>query len=813
MKLIVAEKASVAREIATAISANHDEGGCLVNETWAVTWAAGHLVDLADPQGYDGWKGSWQEVPLPMLPEKWKWKVSTSARERFRVVAALMRDPRFDEVVNACDPDREGEGIFTRIYAHAGCKLPVTRLWSSSLEAAAIRADLDARKPASETAGLAAASEGRAKADWLVGMNATRAATLSAGSTVNLGRVQTPTLAMVVKRTDEAENFTAKPFWRTVANMDNSWKLEGPKRDDAACAARDADAARAGLVVAEVKRGKKTAKPPLLFNLNDLQAEASRILGMSAAETLEALEELYLKKLVSYPRTESRYIGSADVTTVEAIAQRAASLPQFTAAAAKADANPHNADKLANDAKVTGHAALTPLAAAFDAPKTTSLPKEQAGLLLLVQGRLLAAVSAPHEAATVKVVADANGTSFEASASTVTQPGWKAVEEVVRATYGKKADEKSGQIIPDDVTQGQTLAPVSIDVTEGKTKPPALFTDATLLKAMETCGKDVEDKALRDALTKSETHATGLGTPATRASIIERLVSRGFCERVKKVEIRATDKGRRVVARAPQTLLSPELTGSMEEKLARIEAADATHTDDMLEKFLEEMEKYTMETVNEINANTAKTIKENSPGACPICGHPIVEKGKLWECSTNKTSGKEGGYARIAGCGFKVWKRIANHDLTADEFKTLLSGQETAPIKMKSKTGNEFEACLKLVDDGQGSKDVKFVFKNEEFGKCPRCGQQIVKSGPIWKCSSNKSEKTENGWEDVAGCGFMIGKQVCGHFWTDVEVKKLLENGEVFVEGMVGKSGKPFDAFVLLDGDNKWGTKLDFSRK
>lgn len=811
MKLIVAEKASVAREIAAAIGAARKEDGCLVGGGWAVAWAAGHLVDLAEPQGYPGWEGSWHETPLPMLPEKWKWRVQDGARGRYETVAALMRDPRFDEVVNACDPDREGEGIFSRIYAHAGCKLPATRLWSSSLEPDTIRADLEARKPASATAGLAAASEGRAKADWLVGMNATRAATLAARETVNLGRVQTPMLAMVVKRTDEAENFTAKPFWRAGADM-GGWKLEGPKRDDAASAERDARAARAGLSVVEVKRGRKTSKPPLLFNLNDLQAEASRVLGMSAAETLEALEGLYLAKLVSYPRTESRHIGGADVTAAQAAAEAAMSLPQLAQAASEAEADPQAASRLADDAKVTGHAALTPLAASFDEAKVSDLPEGQAGLLLLVQGRLLAAVSATHEAATVKVAADADGVEFAASASSVTQPGWKAVEQAARVACGKKPDEKPAQAVPEDLAQGQDLAPASVEVAKGKTKPPALFTDATLLKAMETCGKDVEDKALRDALTKSETHSTGLGTPATRASIIERLIARDFCERVKKVKIRATDKGRRVVARAPAALTSPELTGEMESKLARIEAAPAAGAREMLDGFLREMEKYTMDTIDEIEENAEKTAEKESVGVCPLCGRPVVLRSWGWECSTNRTEKVDGRYQLLEGCGLKIFKSKNGHELTEGEVQTLLDGGMTEPVQMKTRGGSSWTARLKLAGDGDGGKRVEVVL--DEFGKCPRCGKPVVKRGRIWTCSSNRNEKVDGRWEDVAGCGFKLGGKICGRQLGDGEVETLLAQGEIWLEGLVSKkTGKKFSASCVLDGESEWGSRLDFDRK
>ncbi len=810
-KLIIAEKASVAREIAAAVGATGKEDGCLCGDGWAVAWAAGHLVDLAVPQDYEGWDGDWQDVELPMLPKEWKWKVSRDAKKRFDALSALIESGRFDEVVNACDPDREGEGIFTRIYAQAGGRLPVTRLWSSSLEPAAIRADLDARKPAFEKAGLAAASEGRAKADWLVGMNATRAATLAAGETVNLGRVQTPTLAIVVKRTDEAENFTVKTFWRAVTDM-GGWKLEGPKRDEQAQAERDAEAARAGLAVKEAKCAEKSVKPPLPFNLNDLQAASSRVLGMSAAETLDALEELYLAKLVSYPRTESRHIGSADVAACEKAVAAAARMPQLAEAAAEAGCDPAAVARVADDSKVVGHAALAPLAAAFDPDKTSGLQERQKGLLLLVAGRLLACACAPCVTRNAKVVAQAGGVEFEASSSSPVREGFKAVERAARAACGKKpAAAEKPQDIPGGLERGQALSPASVETAEGKTKPPSLFTDATLLRAMETCGKDVEDKALRDALSKSETHAAGLGTPATRASIIERLVTRGFCERVKKTRIRATDRGRRVIARAPKGLTSPELTGQMEEKLARIEGASAMEALDMLNRFLKEMEEYTMEIMEEIEDNAQKTVEEESPGACPICGNPVARKNWGWECSTNKTKKVNGRYKLMEGCGFKLFKEKSGHELSEDEVKTLLSGGTTQAVQMKSRRGSAFKARMKLEDDEQGGKAVKFVFDaDEEAGKCPRCGQPVVKRGSVWKCSSNRSEKTDDGWKDVAGCGFKLGKQVHGHPWEADEVKKLLEDGEVFVKGMTGKNGKAYDAFVVLDKESDWGTSLDF---
>lgn len=708
MRLIIAEKPSVARAVASAVGATSRRDGYIEGGGHVVSWCRGHLVELSPPDAYEAWDGKWDLAKLPMVPARdgWRWETPGDAADQYEVLAGLLARADVDEVVNACDADREGEAIFRRVYEKAGCAKPVLRLWSTSLTPDQIRADLAAMRPQSDYDGLAAAAEGRAKADWLVGMNASRAySCLYPGARLSAGRVQTPTLALVAERTRRIADFASEPFFQVVLDL-GGFEAFGERLPDKG----EADAlARAcknegQAVVVEYEEKTEKNRAPRLYDLTGLQRDASTRAGLSADETLAVLQSLYEKGLATYPRTESKFIGSSDVRAAES-AMRTVADARVVGNAAANGFDPERADvsRVVDDAKVHGHGAVLPTELC-DAEAVSALQGAELAVMRLVCCRLLAAVMEPAERVRRRLVVECAGERFKASGSTVTDASWIAVDDAARALVGGGREESADaddpeQSIPSGLSQGERRTVAGASVREGKTTPPRPYTDASLLSAMENAGRGIEDKELRAAIEDDESHSGGLGTPATRAAVIEGLVSKGYVRR-KGRSLTATEKGLELVDTVADSLKTPEMTAQWELELARVEREGAP-----LDAFLDGIEDYTRRVVSDARdsfdpARAARLSGAKSCGACPACGQPVVRKpgAGAWQCSSNRWVKDGDGFELAAGCGFRLNVKQCGRALSDAQAAKLVAGQTVHLTGLKSrKTGRDFEADARLV--------------------------------------------------------------------------------------------------------------------
>ncbi len=601
---VVAEKPSVARDIAAVLGATKRGTGCLAGPGHVVTWAIGHLVALAEPgQMRPEWQ-SWRRDELPILPAAWPLVVQERVKEQFEAVRKVLADPRVTEVVCATDAGREGELIFRQLYEAAGCAKPVKRLWISSLTPEAIREGLSRLKPARDYDRLADAARGRSRADWLVGMNFSRAFTLATDEKLSVGRVQTPTLAMLVQRELAIRAFVPEEYLEVLATFegetgryrgtwfDPAMKEDGGKRlpKDGAAAAAIVERVKTGATAIESVESKtRRVPPPFLFDLTELQRHANRLLGWSAKKTLEVAQRLYEeKKAITYPRTDSRHLSRDVAATLPRVIL--ALEPAWGKLFAKGTGETPLGGRYVDDAKVSDHHAIVPTPTA---PR--DLDREEQALYDLVVRRLLAAWHGEHVAATTTVVTAVGNVAgepvravdrFRSSGTMVVEAGWKVVEP--EPASRKKDDDGEEAELPPGLAPGQRKRVVDVASVERKTRPPKRFTDATLLTAMETAGRTLDEKELADAMKEN-----GLGTPATRAEILETLLTRGYAERTGKA-FSATEKGIRLIALVPESVKSPALTGRWEAELARLQRGEGR-----LETFMKGIEKYVTEVVGD----------------------------------------------------------------------------------------------------------------------------------------------------------------------------------------------------------------------
>lgn len=552
-RLVITEKPSVASAIAKVIGAKERKDGYFQGGGYLVSWCVGHLVELAMPQAYDEKYGKWRKEDLPILPKKWKYQIYQSTKKQFQTLKSLMARKDVTELCCATDAGREGELIFRLVYHQVGCRKPFRRLWISSMEDSAIREGFQNLKPSSEYDALYNAALCRERADWIIGINASRLYSCLYDSTLNVGRVVTPTLAMLVEREEAIKAFMPELFYTVQLQADAiraSSKRFSDKADAEVLAAKCREDHQVRVDSLETK--EKTEKPPLLYDLTSLQRDANKVLGFSAQQTLDTLQSLYEKKLVTYPRTDSRFLTE----------DMAPSLPElvYQAAAALDYAGniPVHAGQVINNAKVTDHHAVIPTRE-LNSAKVAELPKAEAEILKLVAVRFMAAAGDPCRYEETAIKLSCAGETFTVKGKTVLQSGWK---EIVEHFYPAK--EKDAEALP-RVQEGMVIPLVKAEVKDGKTKPPQHFTEGSLLHAMETAGaEDIPDDVERK----------GLGTPATRAGIIEKLIQRGFAVRSgdKKTKILLpTEKGVSLVTVVPEKLKSPMMTAEWEQKLLQME--------------------------------------------------------------------------------------------------------------------------------------------------------------------------------------------------------------------------------------------------
>ena len=690
MKTIIAEKPSVAREIARIVGATKREEGYFEGGGYAVTWAFGHLVQLAMPDGY-GVRGFVRDN-LPVIPETFMliprqtkaekgYKPDRGVTAQIKVIARLFNGS--EQIVVATDAGREGELIFRYLYHYIGCSTPFVRLWISSLTDKAIREGLRNLENGSKYDNLFLAAKARSESDWLVGINGTQALTIAAGhGTYSVGRVQTPTLGMVCERYWENRRFTPEAFWQlhiAVNGNDNDGTVKlsssGKWKEKEPATALYNKVKEAGTAtVTKVERKEKTEETPLLFDLTTLQKEANAKHGFTAEQTLGIAQKLYEKKLITYPRTGSRYIPEDVFSEIPKLLAFIGAMPEWKG---KVQAKAQPARRSVDGSKVTDHHALL-----VTGEKPLFLSKEDNTVYQMIAGRMIEAFSEKCIKDTTTVTAECAGAEFTVKGSVIRQAGWRAVH----------GEEDKEEISIPDWQEGDTLTLKGCSITEGKTKPKPLPTEATLLSAMETAGKEVEDDALRQALKDC-----GIGTPATRAAIIETLFKRGYMERCKKSLV-PTEKGLALYSVVKTMRITDvALTGEWEKELARIERGELP-----ADTFRKEIEAYTREITSELLSCDKLFARKDSGCKCPKCGTGTMQfYGKVVRCDN-------------AECGLPVFRQKANRTLSDDEIKDLLTEGHTKLLKgFKSKHGKSFDATIAF----DGEFNTTFVFPEKKTTK------------------------------------------------------------------------------------------------
>ena len=703
--LIITEKPSVARTISKVLGATTRRDGYLEGDGYLISWCVGHLVELAPPGAYDPRLERWDRADLPILPEKWQYLVSSSTKKQFDVLCKLMHRADVDRIVCATDAGREGELIFRLVYHQCGCRKPVSRLWISSMEDAAIRAGFANLKPSTEYDSLYKAALCRERADWLVGINATRLFSCLHGVTLNVGRVMTPTLAMTVEREAAIAAFKPEPFYiiqlQTGGCMASSERFKDKSQAEELLA-ECRKSSRA--LVQKSERREKSERPPALYDLTTLQRDANRLLGYSAQQTLDYTQALYEKKLVTYPRTDSRYLTE----------DMAAGLPGLVMDTAVAfgfrGAIPVHAKQVINNQKVSDHHAILPTQSVAGAD-LSSLPAGEASVLRLIAARLLAAVGEPYRYAETTVQFECAGQTFTAKGRTVLDEGWKAVERAVVGDTTEKGNENLGVLT--EVQDKELLPILDVQLKEGRTTPPKHFTEDTLLAAMESAGAETKvncpNGAREGGLGRmpEEAERRGIGTPATRAATIEKLVQKGFLAREgggKAKHLIPTEKGCALIVAMPEQLRSPAMTAEWETKLTQIEKGQYAP-----EQFMEEIESMMKSLVNQY-ANTPNAPAKATPsapvmGTCPHCGSDVAEREKGFFCTSRE-------------CRFVIWKdnaffnRLGKRPTRQVVDKLLRDGRARLKDCKSQRTGKTYNASVLMTTEADGRAKFSLEFEN-----------------------------------------------------------------------------------------------------
>ncbi len=702
-KLVIAEKPSVAREIAKVLgvkASGPKNAGFLANEDYIVSWALGHLVNIAEPEiQNEEWKGRWDLKQLPMVPRRFTLSVLPERKRQFDIVRSLLNREDVDEVINATDAGREGELIFRRIYVQASCSKPIKRLWASDMTEEGLKKALANLMTGEEKRNLGLAAFARAEADWLIGMNFSRLFTLKAGTLVTVGRVQTPVLKLLADRWFEITNFKVSNYWSVTAHcgvgeerFSALWhkppdfketkidKLEDAHNIATKCTGQIA-------TVDEVQSKKGQQKPPLLYDLTTLQRDANKKCGLSAKKTLSIAQDLYeTKKVLTYPRTDSRHLTTELFNDIlKHVRSIYSHFPEVTQEAADRIKSGKHKFSCINDKKVTDHHAIIPTA-----KKVTKeeLSEDEWTIYEMVCRRFVATFLPPVKFKASTIWLTVAGERFKATGKIYEDKGWLAAEP-----WRTAEDNPLPNVQKDDV-----VAVEKIEDKKHKTKPPAHFTDASLLGAMETAGKLVDDDELRDAMKER-----GLGTPATRAQIIETLISREYVEKKGKKLI-VTEKGRQavtIVSTALPNVTSPQMTGEWEKKLKDIEVGEQSYSD-----FMQKIRKLVNESVNLLRNKRleasdhphAEVAEEDRIGTCPQCGGFVIETEKAFGCANWRQQN--------GGCRFTIWKNSFGTTIAKERVCELLTkGRTSCQLDLVSKAGKPYKAFLKI---SKGSLALEF---------------------------------------------------------------------------------------------------------
>ena len=694
MKLVICEKPSVAKAVASALGVTSRADGCFEGNGLIVSWCVGHLMSPMDAAGYDPAYKKWKYDDLPILPEPFRYVLAKGKEDAFQNLKRLMERPDVTELVNACDAGREGELIFRLVYEAAGCTKPFSRLWISSMEEAAIREGFADLRPGGDYDPLYQSALCRQKADWLIGINASRLFSVLYHRTLNVGRVQTPTLAMLVDRDSRITLFRKEKYHHVRLALDGaeavSEKITAPEEAEtlrAACAGASASCT-------SVTHEKKKEAPPKLYDLTTLQREANRVFGYTAKQTLDYAQSLYEKKLLTYPRTDSRYLTVDMAETASVVLHLVARVPPFDACP---DFFPDVA-ALVNDGKVSDHHAIIPTLE-LEKADLSELTVGERNTLLLVCRELLCAAAEPYMYEAVTAAFDCGGHTFTAKGRRVLSEGWREIDRIFRASLKEQPEDEAEPIALPDFTEGQTFDQVDASVTEHFTAPPKAYTEDTLLAAMETAGKeDMPEDAERK----------GLGTPAIRAAILEKLVAAGFMERRGKSLV-PTKAGINLVTVLPATLTSPMLTAEWEQKLTAIARGDGDPAAFMAG--ISEMTRELVKTYSHISEEGQKLFapERETVGLCPRCGKPVYEGKKNFYCSDRS-------------CRFVLWKddrfwTSRKKELTRKMAADLLKKGRTSVRGMWSeKKGAAYDAVVVLDDTGEKYVRFKLEFPKRKEG-------------------------------------------------------------------------------------------------
>lgn len=694
MKLVIAEKPSVAQSLAAVLGAKEKKDGYMEGNGWLVSWCVGHLVEMAQPEAYGEQYAKWRYDDLPILPDHWKYEVAKDKKKQLGILRRLMDEKRVDSVVCATDAGREGELIFRLVYHQAGCTKPILRLWISSMEDAAIRDGFEHLKPDADYDRLYRAALCRAGADWLVGINATRLFSVLYGDTLNVGRVMTPTLALIVRREAEIQSFQSKPFYVPEITC-GGFTAAGKKLEDKKAAETirtDCDGKSA--LVLKVEKQKKTIQPPRLYDLTTLQRECNRLYGFTAQQTLDYLQSLYEKKLATYPRTDSQFITADMQATVGSLALWLWQNMPFSKSSTAAP----ELERIINDGKVTDHHAILPT---VEIARTdlSALPAGEKDVLMLLSARLLCATSQAHRFEAITATLEVAGHTFTAKGKTILHEGWKGIDSAFRTGLKQKdiLEDNNGETeyLP-ELKEGQTFEAVASGVREGKTSPPKHYTEDSLLAAMETAGtEDIPDDVERK----------GLGTSATRAATLEKLVSSGFVQRKKK-QLIPSEKGTNLIAVLPDVIKSPALTAEWESMLKQVERGEISDTKFMIgiADLVRDLIQQNSAPNPDFSSLFGRAASGEAIGTCPRCGGAVYE-------------GKKGFFCENKSCSFALWKdnrffKQKRKSITKTIAAALLKeGRVSMSGLYSEKTGKTYDAIVVLDDTGDKYVNFKLEFK------------------------------------------------------------------------------------------------------
>jgi len=790
MKVIIAEKPSVARDIAKVLKLETKKEGHILGPDYCVTWAFGHLIQLINPDDYDAKYKNWDLQSLPIIPTEFKKAINKDdgARRQFETIKTLICADNTTEIICATDAGREGELIFRYIYEEAQCDKPIKRLWISSQTDAAIKHGFNNLEDGKKYEPLYDSARSRSEADWMIGMNATRAYTIHASNgtgVMSIGRVQTPVLKMIVDRFKANVSFKPETFYELWATFKHpNGEFEGKWFKDKEDRFYDKSVAETVLEavqkigaasIASMTQKQKKENPPLLYDLTEMQRDANKRFKYSADQTLKIMQSLYeTHKVVTYPRTSSRYLSKDMEPDLPGLIKNAMALEPYAPFAAQIlESKLTITKRIVDDKKVTDHHAIIPT---DKKANLAVLSLEERRLYDMVLRRFLAAFMPLCLKDHTEIISKVGSETFKTSGTIITQEGWRAIymaDQPQAQTPDKPADKKvkkeDDELMLPKVSKGDDLGLAEARLNEGKTKAPALYNEASLLGAMETAGKNIEDEDLREAMKDC-----GLGTPATRASIVERLIQVKYINREKNKLI-PTDKGIYIVSIIKdKELMSPELTGTWERKLNEMAQGRYLRKD-----YMEEIQEFTEQIIDNVKEEAQKEgTDQRELGSCMKCEKgSVVATPKAYGCDTWKES----------NCDFVIWKNVAGQELKPKHVKQLLEKKETEMIKgFKSKEGKTFDAKLKLEDDFR----VSFVFDDAPKGTCPLCKADVISTMKSYSCSK---------WRET-DCKFVIWKEIAKKQLPEDAVKELLENGETksVISGFKSKAGKDFDARLKL---------------